>query len=158
EHIAQAEEKKVLADPKYRTPARTLRRLSKSHVVNETPAAQCGAWDGFAMRHIGFALQRRMARDFGGDAEKMCAASTGWLGSVLGVHPAGLDATRRKAFQDFAMVLGLVPDLGRWTKEEKAGLLAIITAKAGRTEQRYQRLLLKHGRLRQVILGFRKAQ
>jgi hypothetical protein len=157
ELIAQAEERKVLADPKYRTPARTLRRLSKSHVVYETPAAQRGAWDGFAMRHIGFALQRRTARDFGGNAEKMCAASTARLGRILGVRPAGLDAARHKAFQNFAMVLSLVPDLERWTKEEKAGLLAIITAKASRTEQGYQRLLLKHGRLRQAILDLRKA-
>ena len=43
EKLAQAEEKKVNANPKYRTPARTLRRLSKAHVVYELPEASRGA-------------------------------------------------------------------------------------------------------------------
>ena len=43
EKLAQAEEKKVLANPKYRTSARTLRRLSKANVVYELPEAERGA-------------------------------------------------------------------------------------------------------------------
>src|SRR5262249_41055339 len=58
EELAQREEKKVKANSQYRTPPRTLRRLSKAHVVYETPEAQVGAWDRFAMRNIGYALQR----------------------------------------------------------------------------------------------------
>ncbi len=53
ESLARAEEKKVLADRVYRTSARTLRRLSKAHVVHEMPGAEVGAWDRFAMRNIG---------------------------------------------------------------------------------------------------------
>src|SRR5689334_1141882 len=37
ERLAQFEEKKVQANPRYRSPARILRRLSKAHVVYETP-------------------------------------------------------------------------------------------------------------------------
>src|ERR1044071_9444781 len=48
EKLAQAEEKKVQANPRYRTPAGTLRRLSKAHVVYELPEADRAAWDRFA--------------------------------------------------------------------------------------------------------------
>src|SRR5207253_5688779 len=87
EKLAQAEEKKVRANPKYRTSARTLRRLSKAHVVYELPEAERRAWDRFSMRNIGFAVQRRMARDFNGDAETMRKAAVAQLARVLNLSP-----------------------------------------------------------------------
>src|SRR5579859_3259928 len=152
EKLAQAEEKKVQANAGYRTPARTLRRLSKAHVVYELPEAERGAWDRFAMRNIGFAVQRRMARDFGGDAEAMRKAAIAQLARNLNLNPQRLKAHEQTAFADFAMVLSLVPDVARWPSEEKAALQTIIGAKAGRSEQRYMRLLQKHARLRAAIL------
>jgi hypothetical protein len=152
EKVAQAEEKKVRANPKYRTAAATLRRLSKAHVVYELPQADRGAWDRFAMRNIGFAAQRRMARDFNGDAEAMRKAAVARLARDLNANPQKLKAHEHTAFADFATVLSLVPDLARWSTEEKAVLRAIIAAKAGRIEQVYMRLLQKHARLRAAIL------
>lgn len=152
EKLAQAEEKKVRANPKYRTSAATLRRLSKAHVVYELPEADRGAWDSFAMRNIGFAVQRRMARDFSGDADAMRRDAVAWLGRQLKMSPSGLSRAAQPAFADFAAVLLLMPDLPRWTAEEKSALGEIIAAKAGRTELRYLRLLQKHPRLRAAIL------
>ncbi len=152
EKLAQREEEKIRANPKYRTPARTLRRLSKANVVYETPEADRGAWDRFAMRNIGYALQRRMARDFGGDADAMRQACVARLARDLGIRAERIPAKEKPAFADFAMVLALVPELPRWPSVEKSALRAIISAKSGRIEQRYNRLLQKHSRLRAAIL------
>ncbi len=152
EKLAQAEEKKVRANPKYRTSAATLRRLSKAHIVYELPEAERGAWDHLAMRNIGFAVQKRMARDFGGDAEAMRQDASAWLGRQLKMSPSRLSRAAQPAFADFAAVLLLMPDLPRWTAEEKGALGEIIAAKAGRTELRYLHLLQKHPRLRAAIL------
>ncbi len=152
EKLAQREEEKIRANPKYRTPARTLRRLSKASVIYETPGAVPRAWDRFAMRNIGYALERRMARDFGGDAEVMREKCFARLARHLGIRAGRIPAKEEPAFADFAMVLALVPDLPRWTSVEKSALRAIISAKSGRTEQRYNRLLQKHSRLRAAIL------
>jgi hypothetical protein len=156
EKLAQREEQKIRANPRYRTPARTLRRLSKAHVVYETPEAQRGAWDGFAMRNIGFALQRRMGRDFAGDMQAMSRASIAKIAPLFNIDPHHLPAAAQNTFADFALVLSLVPDLRRWTPEEKSALRAIIAAKSGRTEVRYQRLLQTHERLRKAILKLGK--
>jgi hypothetical protein len=71
EKLAQTEEKKIQANPKYRTSAATLRRLSKANVVYELPEAERGAWDRFSMRNIGLAVQKKIARDFDGDSRAM---------------------------------------------------------------------------------------
>jgi hypothetical protein len=157
EKLAAAEEKKVQANPHYRTPPRTLRRLSKAHVVYELPEADRGAskkgdWDRFATRNIGLAVQRRMAREFGGDTEAMREATVAQTARHLGIVPRRLQPNASKAMSDYAMVLSLVTDLPHWSSDEKDALRTIIVAKAGKTEQRYQQLLLKHKRLRRVIL------
>jgi hypothetical protein len=152
EKLAQSEEKKVQANPKYRTSAATLRRLSKANVVYELPEAQPGAWDRFSMRNIGFAVQRRMARDFDGDAQVIRKAAVERLARTIRVETQKLKPQARIAFADFATALSLVPDLGRWSSEDKDALWEIIAAKAGRTELRYQSMLQKHRRLRAAIL------
>jgi hypothetical protein len=152
EKLAQAEGKKVQANPRYRTSARILRRLSKAHVVYELPDAERGAWDSFAMRNIGFAVQKHMARDFGGDAEAMRKAAVARLARIIGVDPKKLKPQGQVAFEDFATVLNLVPNLDGWPSDDKDALRQIIAAKAGRTEQRYQNLLQKYRRLRVLIL------
>ncbi|HWG40601.1 MAG TPA: hypothetical protein VN658_08625, partial [Candidatus Acidoferrales bacterium] len=152
EKLAQAEEKKVQANPKYRTSAATLRRLSKANVVYELPEAQPGAWDRFSMRNIGFAVQRRMARDFDGDAQAIRKAAVERLARIIQVEIQKLKPQAQIAFADFATALSLVPDLGRWSPDDKDALREIIAAKAGRTELRYQSMLQKHRRLRAAIL------
>jgi hypothetical protein len=152
EKLALAEEKKVQANAKHRTSAATLRRLSKANVVYELPQAEAGAWDKFSMRNIGLAVQKRMSRDFGGDAESIRKAAIARLTRIIKVDPQKLKFQAQVAFADFAMVLSLVPDLQSWTSDDKDALWQIIAAKAGRTELRYQSLLQKHARLRAAIL------
>ncbi|HET8888669.1 MAG TPA: hypothetical protein VFQ41_07180 [Candidatus Angelobacter sp.] len=152
EKLAQAEEKKVRANSKYRTSAATLRRLSKAHVVYELPQADRGAWDRFAMRNVGFTVQKHMARDFDGNADAMRREAVARLEHNLNVNPSKLKAQEQGGFADFATVLSLVPDLARWSAEEKSSLRTIIVAKAARTEKRYMRLLQKHARLRGAVL------
>jgi hypothetical protein len=152
EKLALAEEKKVRANAKYRTSAATLRRLSKANVVYELPQAQVGAWDTFSMRNIGLGVQKRMARDFDGKAEEMRKAVVARLVRIIEVDTDKLKPQAQTAFGDFATVLSLVPDLDRWSSDEKDALREIIVAKGGRTEQRYQSMLRDHRRLRTAIL------
>ena len=56
----------------------------------------------------------------------------------------GSSALDRKAFSDYALVLAGIPDLARWSKEERRGVVEVIRAKAGGSERRYLRLLQRH--------------
>lgn len=152
EKLAQAEERKVRANDKYRTSAATLRRLSKANLVYELPKAERGAWDRFSIRNVGIAVQKGMAKDFDGNADAMRKAAVKRLARVVKVGPQKLKPQAEVAFADFATVLSLVPEVDRWPSDEKEDLREIITAKAGRTELSYQRLLQKHERLRAAIL------
>ena len=52
-----------------------------------------------------------------------------------------------------AQVLSLIPDLARWTPEEKTAAAKIIQAKESASEARYLRLMQRHSRLRAAFLA-----
>ena len=116
------------------------------------PSRAKTSWDHFHIRNISFAVIRRMARDFGGDADRIREASERSIARALGISPSRLTAPVNRAFSDFALVLDLIPDLPRWTGAEKEGVLAILRAKAGPAERTYLRLLQRHSRLRAELL------
>jgi hypothetical protein len=150
--IAEEEERKIAATPGYRTPAHTLRRLATGHMFLELPRSERGVWDRFRVRHIGFAVQRRMAARWGGDAGTMRAGSVIAVSRALGVGRDAWAGRARKAIEDLAPVLALVPDLGRWTAEEKETLAQIVRSKAAPTEFEHLRRMRKHRKLRDAIV------
>jgi hypothetical protein len=150
--LTEREEEKISRKPGYRTPSRTLRRLAQSHIFYEIPGAEAGAWDRFSTRHLGMAVNRLMASRFQGNSDRIRQASTAAVERALGVRTRGWSQLECWAFENFALVLALIPDLARWTPQEKRDLIAIIRAKVGRNEMRYLQLLQKHARLREELL------
>ncbi|HLX84886.1 MAG TPA: hypothetical protein VKR59_13375 [Terriglobales bacterium] len=158
QELAEREEKKIAANPKYRTAARTLKRLSAEHVFYELPGSEVGAWDRFSTRNIGLRVNRRMARDFGGDAERMREYSKRTLERALGVNTSSWSQLEKAAFDNYALVLGQVPELDAWNKEDKEGLVRVIRAKASRDEMLYLHLTQQHDRLRSALLRLGRSQ
>jgi hypothetical protein len=152
--LAEREEQKIANDPKYRTPARTLKRLAAGHVFYELPGSEVGAWDTFSIRNIGLRVNECMARNFGGDADHMRNHSTRALERILDVSTARWTPLEKGAFENFALVLAQAPGLSAWNREEKNDLLRAIRAKAKPDEMLYLHLTQQHQRLRTAVLKF----
>lgn len=150
--LMAAEERKIAADPTYRTPARVLRRLSAGNIVYEAPGTPRGEWDRFAIRNLGLAVQRRMSKEFDGDAVKIRTASAETIARVLGRRLPRAGEREYQAFEDLALVLALIPGLPEWTGPEKKKLAQIIRAKTEGDESGYARLLQRHAKLRAAII------
>jgi hypothetical protein len=154
------EERKLANRPGYRTPARILRQLAAGHLLYEAPSApHPGEWNNFRVPFIGLAVQRRLARQSSGGEPMHGQALATSVAHALGVKPTDLSASEQRVFADLALVVALIPDLSRWSKEEKSALRRILRAKAGPDESRYVRLLQRHQRLRDGLrtIGSRDA-
>ncbi len=137
----------------YRTPPRILKRLASGHVFYELPGSEIGAWDTFSTRTVGLRVNRQMARNFAGDARGMREHATHALEKLLGVRTSSWAPQEKAAFENFAIVIALVPELRAWKREEKAALLQIIRAKANPKEMLYLHLTQRHARLREAVLN-----
>ncbi|HXX02387.1 MAG TPA: hypothetical protein VEJ00_14320, partial [Candidatus Acidoferrales bacterium] len=152
EELARREEQRIAADREYRTPRKTLKRLAEAHVFYELQGSECGAWDTFSMRNLGLRVNRRMAREFGGDAARIREASVREVTRALRVNPAGWSADQQRSLENWALVLGLIADLEKWSAREKEKLIRIIRAQSGRSEMHYLRSTRRHERLRRELL------
>jgi hypothetical protein len=183
--LCEREEKRIAANPKYRTPPRTLKRLAEAHMFYELPHKKLhhrhsdfalkgrvlsravnavksspalaagphpGPWDTFSIRNLGLLINRRMARDFDGDAQKIRRASTAFVTRALNLDPTGWTPDQQQALENWSLTLREIPDLARWTPEEKRHLEEIIRAKSARNELRYLRQTQQHPRLRSSLL------
>jgi hypothetical protein len=158
QQLAEREEQKIAAEKTYRTPARTLKRLAAGHVFYEVSGSDVGAWDKFSTRNIGLRVNRRMARDFGGDAAFMREHSRRRLERILfpkssGVSTFSWTPLEKAAFENFALVLADMRRWRAWAREEKEDLVRVIRAKAKRDEMLYLHLTQRHERLRKALLG-----
>lgn len=143
------EEKKIATRPGYRTPARTLRKLAESPMIFEETTS--GAWDRFQVRHLGLAVQRRMAAA-GSDAEKFRSAAVKDLARAIGIRADAWPKSGLPALHDFAVALSSVADLHKWSDTEKRALVGVIRAKAASEESSYLKAMQKHVRLREAII------
>jgi hypothetical protein len=111
-----------------------------------------GPWDKFSTRTIGLRLNRRMAREFNGDSQPMRRESTAQVSRALDINLSHWKPVERQAFENWGLVLALIPNLSRWTTQEKQDAAKIISAQAGPNEMHYLRLTQQHPRLREEIL------
>ena len=151
--LTQREETKIASKRGYRTSARILRKLAAAHVFYELGEGEQGLWDTFSVRNIGLAVQRRMAEEFNGDPEKMRSAVSAALERILQVDTSTWSAVERSAFEDFAFALSLVPELKRWTPNQKQALTQIILAKVLGDESDYLRRLQQHDALKAAFVN-----
>jgi hypothetical protein len=150
--LAEREEGRIASKPEYKTSKGVLRGLAKAHVFYELPDAERGAWDKFSARNIGVRVNQRMAQEFGGDSGRMRRALAEKVGRTLGVSIARWSEIEKKAFEDWALVVGMISDLSRWSAAEKHYLVGIIRAKCMGDEMKFLRRTQRHERLREALL------
>ncbi len=153
--LALAEEQKIAARRGYRTPAHTLRKLAADNLLFEVPQTerQVGEWDHFEVRKVGLVVQRRMSRDFNGNAKEIRTHSANFIKRVLDLDTRSLNEDGLQAFENLALVLAMIPGIARWTASDKRLAARIILAKAGRDESVYLRLMQKHAPMRTALIG-----
>ena len=93
-----------------------------------------------------------MARDFGGDAQKIRRRSTEDVTRALELDIRDWKASELRALSALSLVLALIPDLRGWSKSDKGLAGKIIRAKASIDKANYLYLLQRHSRLRAEII------
>jgi hypothetical protein len=153
--LAMAEEQKMAQSRRHRSSPHTLRKLAAGHLLFETSGAsqsRTHEWDRFEIRKIGLAVQRRMAREFGGDAEKIRADSAQFVRRTLALGKPKRGETVSGLSNDLALVLAMIPDIVKWTRAEKELATRILFAKTASNEALYLKEMQKHASLRASLI------
>jgi hypothetical protein len=156
--LVAREEDRLARRKGYRTSEATLRRIAACNLLYEIRGSRpevngrTSAWDRFHIRKLGLAVNRRMARDFGGEAHRIRRVSEKSVARKLGVNPRRWSDVELRAFSDWALVLDLIPGLSRWSAANRRAVVDIIRVKATRSEAAYLRLAQRHELLRAALI------
>ena len=96
--------------------------------------------------------ESQLQAPFGGRLEEMRRSACATLARLLAVDLGSWDPVTRKAFDNFAVLATVIPDVAEWPIAQHQALIDIIRAKAGPDEIDYLRLLQKHTSLRDALL------
>ncbi len=150
--LAESERAILARDRGHRTPAATLRELvagsMRLHLSQGTaPDLEPGALSEAVLQHLGGIQQGDR-----GAAARRCAER---VRKALGVSDhRQWPMEEQRAFIDLAPAMDLIPDLAKWTAQQKRALIALMRAKGQLTEDRYISALRTHKRL---MLAWAKA-
>ena len=93
-----------------------------------------------------------MAQEFNGDSQRIRQSSVAGVTKALRVNSSHWNPAHQHSFENWSLVLALIPDLARWSRKEKQEMIEIIRAQAAANEMRYLRLTQRHPRLRKELL------
>jgi hypothetical protein len=97
-------------------------------------------------------INRRMASEFDGDSKKIRLASTATVTQALCLNPDRWTPPQKQALENWSLVLALIPNLARWTPQEKLNMVKVIRAKSAPNEMPYLQQTQRHVRLRDELL------
>lgn len=129
--------------------------MAKSHLVYAHEENQPGMqdqWKDFHLGNILLAVQRRMSQRFNGNAMKMKEVCTQKISDLLKVDVKQLNGTELEAFNNFSILLSLIPNVEEWNTQEKELTSKIFRAKAIGSEGQYLQLMQKHKKLREALI------
>jgi len=146
--LAREEQEKIQADPAYRSPRETLRKLAQSDMSLTLNAES--TLDRRILRPgmLGLLVTQHIARNFHGDRNAAIRAARRAVTRRLGISGwQRWSPPEQTALERLSPILALIHDLNEWSPAEKRALARIIKAKGAPSESAYIRLSSEHPRL-----------
>jgi len=150
--FASAEARRINSDKSHRSDLRTLKKLALCDMLLDLRANPGRPFKELPVADLGIAVTRSVAGDFAGNGHKAEKFMQKKVAGALGNPEIEKWNRLEKAqFRRFSPLIGIIPDLAKWTSTEKLALLNIIRAKAAPREIAYVMLLRKHKRLETAL-------
>lgn len=137
---------RLSADRSYRTPPAVLRRLATCKL--RLDVAGPGGDEAPDLLELGLCVTSMVAARFKGDLASARQWAIRRVRRELGAGPAaGWPPEQRRAFDQLALAVAMIPDLGDWTAAQKRSLVTLMRAKGGPRERDYALRAQEHARL-----------
>lgn len=152
EALALEEEKNMGRSPGYRSSVATLRKLSHTEAHFDLSGGECHKLDlsAIGLRQSQFLAALGADRDRA-RAEEQCIQRAAHLLQEDDIGKAS--SAQRHAWRLLAPILCMIPDLPKWSAQEKKRLLRIVRAKGKPSEAGVDRVVCRHARFREALFA-----
>ncbi|MDH4288117.1 MAG: hypothetical protein OEV65_05175 [Aquincola sp.] len=148
--LARSELARVERRAGHRSSLRTLQRLAERHLFFEIDPRRPHPLPPLA--RLGLRAGGRMSMHAGAERERAVAEASAELARRCGLASlASFTRDERQAWERIAPIAVLL-DLERWSRAERAALVALIRAKGGRSERSFVKAHVEHPRLDAALI------
>lgn len=138
-------------NPKHRSSRARLNELASEYMFLHLGKPRTDVLGRLSLGDIGLRVSENMAKRFGSERERGIRILATEVAAMLGQRKK-LSGGEKLAWERWAPLVDLLPDVSGWSRSEKAALAEIIRAKGGRSEADYVALLDQHRKLRRALL------
>lgn len=145
DRLARRELGRMKMRPSHRSSKRTLQKLAEDYLYFESAGARAPFWPRVA--DLGARTAEYLAALAAADREtamQLCLEKTKRL---LNAPPPRDPPEAHAAWENWSPIVSILPGIARWSREERANLAKVISAKGGRRDSDYLALFDKHPRL-----------
>jgi gamma-glutamylcyclotransferase (GGCT)/AIG2-like uncharacterized protein YtfP len=145
--LMQRELTRMQRTPGYRTGASTLRKLARANLYWSLGPGRDDVIGELELPAAGVAVTQMIARRFAGDRVRAASECEREARTLLGASLSGWSAEERHAWQRWAPLVTLLPNVARWPLAQRRSLADVIRAKGARREDAFARAFDAHPRL-----------
>ncbi len=143
---------RMRARPSYRSSADTLRQLARWHMfIDLDPSCRVGLPPIARIGHEIAQLLHGTSNASRADNEAACSEAALQITGLTSL--AGFSSDERQAWQRWAPLVALNPQIARWPAKERRAVAQIIRAKGARSEREFINQWRAHPRFQQALLG-----
>jgi hypothetical protein len=129
-----------------------MRRLSKTDVFFSIDPAGMKEYRELSIINLGYRVTEFIGKEYVGDRNAAVQGSVALIEKKLGnSNTARWSEGEKLSLVRLAPLFCLIPDLSRWSREEKQMAVELIRAKGGATERAYVLLMNRHSKLRAAL-------
>ncbi len=150
--VMRGEQKRMKIDPTHRSSFKTLAQLAEHELFLDFGGARKDVLGLLPLADVGLQLSNFLAQRFGADREnaiRVCRRDAQKLLAVRNFNRFA--AGERLAWNWWAPLVVILPNINRWPPADKRALVSLIRAKGGRHELNYLQQFNDHRRLRSSL-------
>ena len=145
------------ADPGHRSARSVLRKLANGYLYFQLGRPRDDVAGKLSLDAIAHAVSRMLNQRYGSDRERATKICQRQAQTLLGVSPSRWSTAERLAWERWAPLVLSLPGFELWPAHERRAVAALIRAKGGLVEQRFNEKLDHHARLRRSILALARS-
>ncbi|HXV78938.1 MAG TPA: hypothetical protein VEG60_03565 [Candidatus Binatia bacterium] len=156
DRLARRELRRMKTKPSHRSSKRTLRGLAEDYLYFETPGVRAPYWPRVA--DLGAKTARHLAGLATTEREAPLPVCLQRALRLLNARlPRQASAEVQAAWKNWAPIVSILPDIERWSREERVNLAKVISAKGGLRDSDYLALFDQHPRLGSALRRLARA-
>ncbi len=143
---------KMVRRPGFRVPVSTMRTLSETDVFLTVDPTAMKEYHELSIINLGYRITEMFGKQYAGDRIRGIDTAVQSISRTLGIaNTARWSDGEKLALTRLAPLVDIIPDIPRWSVDDRRLLVDVIRAKGGMVERQFVTLMNRHAKFKAAL-------